>query len=492
MKRPDPGATLVWFRRDFRLTDNPALDYALRQPGPVALAYVYDDHVYGNARPLYWDTGRASKVWLHHTLHVFSQAIAEAGGRLIIRQGWTEETLMELALEVGARRVVWNRLYEPALLLLERRLKRILKSHSITVSTFPGALLHEPDDIHNKQDRPFRVFTPFYRHCQTLEPPAEPAPGVSKLPRYPGAPASESIASLSLLPRQGWHRGMMRHWQPGFRQAAQQLQKFCGQAIHSYTERRDYPDEAGVSALSPCLHFGELSPRQVWHAARAADSGSLTVSAPVAGYLRQLYWREFAHHLLFHFPQTALEPMDQRFRAFPWRVEPTWLRAWQRGETGYPLVDAGMRQLWATGWMHNRVRMVVGSFLVKHLLQHWHAGAEWFQDTLVDADAANNTLGWQWIAGCGADAAPYFRVFNPTLQSEKFDPQGRYLRRWLPELARLDDTHIHKPWQAPPVILQAAGVTLDGNWPPPIVDHATARRRALAAYARIRELPPPA
>jgi deoxyribodipyrimidine photo-lyase len=317
--------------------------------------------------------------------------------------------------------------------------------------------------------------------------PAEPQPAPTKLAASEKWPASLALGELRIEPRIPWDTGMRKSWSPGAAGAAREIERFLADGLEDYTTERDRPDHAGTSRLSPFLHFGEIGPRQVWYAVRRATRERhprkhKEIAEP---FLRQLVWREFAHHLLYHYPNTVTEPLREEFAAFPWHEDPLGLRAWQRGATGYPYIDAGMRQLWTTGWMHNRVRMAVASFLVKDLLIPWQLGAQWFWDTLVDADLANNTLGWQWTAGCGADAAPFFRIFNPVGQGERFDPEGSYVRQWVPELAKLPGEWIHKPWEAPAGVLQAAGVELGETYPRPIVDHAAARKRALEALRTI-------
>jgi deoxyribodipyrimidine photo-lyase len=360
----------------------------------------------------------------------------------------------------------------------------------IEVKSFSGALLNEPHTIANKQGRPFQVFTPYWRHCLTLPvaPPmklaAGPLPGPAKWPR------SLEVGELGLLPTIPWDAGFSAVWTPGEIGAAKRLRTFAARAMADYAEQRDHPDRDGTSMLSAHLHFGEVSPRQVWSTVQglSKESGVFPPSRGAGVYLTEIGWREFAYHLLFHFPRTPEAPLREEFARFPWANDPGGmrLRAWRRGRTGYPIVDAGMRQLWATGWMHNRVRMIVASFLVKHLRLSWTHGAAWFWDTLVDADLASNTLGWQWSAGCGADAAPYFRIFAPVLQGLKFDGAGDYVRRWVPELARMPAEHIHAPWEAPLHVLAEAGVTLGATYPHPIVDHAKARAEALAALKQLR------
>ena len=477
-----PDISIMWFRRDLRLADNPALFYACKAGGAVIPVYIH----HGDDKDP-WRTGAAGKVWLHHSLHALTADLALTGAPLILREGEPERVLQALIKETGANRVLWNRLYEPQAIKRDSGIKKRLKAEGIAVGTFNGALLNEPHEIGNKQGGPFKVFTPFWRYCQSKAPPSAPYPSVRKLKAFPGKLESETIDGLGLLPRLNWHHTISTNWRAGHAAAQKQLNRFVESAMEHYRERRDYPGDAGVSRLSPHLHFGELSARQIWRQIVGNEQahGHLAPKAPAMAYLRQLYWREFAHHLLFHFPKTMDEPLYEKYSRFPWRENESHLRAWQQGKTGYPIVDAGMRELWHSGWMHNRVRMITASFLVKDLLIHWREGAQWFWDTLVDADLANNTLGWQWVAGCGADAAPYFRIFNPVRQSERFDAEGTYLRRWLPELARLDNAVIHKPWRASADVLAAAGITLGQTYPEPIVDHKVARERALQALREI-------
>ena len=476
---------LVWFRHDLRLADNPALQAALKQKVPLIPVYIWSPE---EETP--WVPGGATKWWLHHALTALSADLAAHGSRLIIRTGSSWPVLEQLLQETGARGVYWNRRFEPQRLKIDRQIVQHLTRSGHEVETFNGNLLFNPPDVLTQAQTPFKVFTPFWRKCQSL---GEPEPALSTPARLPAPaewPASDMIAQLKLLPRIPWDAGFSAYWEPGSAGAKKRLDRFLQSALFDYSTRRDLPGEEGVSGLSPHLHFGELSPQQIWRAVRRAEqiareTGSSPANSDGSPYLRQLIWREFAHHLLFHFPHTPDQPLRPEFEQFPWIASEQTLTRWQKGLTGYPIVDAGMRQLWQTGWMHNRVRMIVGSFLVKDLLLSWQDGAAWFWDTLVDADLANNTLGWQWIGGCGADAAPYFRVFNPTLQSCKFDPEGRYIRRWVPELARLSDDQIHEPWTVRRSDLQAAGITLGDQYPQPMVDHSVARERALKALAQM-------
>ncbi len=485
---PASSPVLLWFRKDLRLADNAALAAAIARGGPVVPVFVLDEA--GEGR---WPLGGASKWWLHHSLLALDAELRRRGSRLIVARGDSAVELRRLIRATGAGAVYWNRRYEPAVRERDAALKTALAAEGIEAKSFNSALLFEPHTIQNKQGRPFQVFTPYWRHCTSLP---FPAPVQSERASF-SAPASwpEGLApaSLGLLPRIPWDAGFSAMWTPGEAGAQARLKRFLGDArdgVHAYDEMRNLPDRDGTSGLSPHLHWGEIGPRQIAAAVRAlgASAGLDPASNGARVYLSEIGWREFAYHLLFHFPATPERPLRADFERFPWAedADGAKLRAWRKGLTGYPIVDAGMRQLWATGWMHNRVRMIVGSFLVKHLRLPWQRGAEWFWDTLVDADLASNTLGWQWSAGCGADAAPYFRIFAPVTQGEKFDGAGRYVRRWVPELAKLPDKFLHAPWTAPANVLDYAGVRLGDNYPRPVVDHATARAEALAAFKTLR------
>lgn len=477
--------TLLWFRQDLRLQDNPALQAAVARGAPVIPVYILDDA--GDGR---WPAGGASRWWLHHSLASLDAALHEHGSRLLLARGPARAVLRELVTTTEAGAIYWNRRYEPAAIARDRTLKAEFAAGGIDATSFNSALLNEPHTIKNKQDRPFQVFTPYWRTCLTL-PVSAPAKFTAQaIPAPAKWPRSLELAELTLLPRVPWAAGLAETWAPGEAGAAKRLRLFAAKAMESYADDRNRPDLDGTSMLSPWLHFGEIGPRQVWAAVKAQskETGIFPPNNGARVFLSEVGWREFAHHLLFHFPQTPELPLREEFAQFPWAADPggAKLRAWQRGHTGYPIVDAGMRQLWHTGWMHNRVRMVVASFLVKHLRLPWTQGAVWFWDTLVDADLASNTLGWQWSAGCGADAAPYFRIFAPVLQGVKFDPEGSYVRRWVPELAGMPSEHIHAPWEAPAAVLAAAGVRLGENYPRPLVDHAEARAGALAAFKQLR------
>ena len=469
------SGTLVWLRSDLRLADNGALVDAARRGEPVVPIYIHDRE---SEAP--WRPGAASRAWLHHTLASLDAELRERGSRLTLAVGEPADIALRVVRACGLDAVRWNRRHDPEGAACDARVRQTLADAGVDVAIHAGALLAEPETINTGKGDPYRVFTPFWKACLARPEPVRPAPAPDTLPRPRRWPAGAKLGALELLPRQGWAKDVLADWRPGRRGALEALDAFVDGAVGAYAEQRDRPADPGVSRLSPHLHFGELSPREVWHAVRRAGRPA---GDP---FLRQLVWRDFAHHLLHHYPHTTDAPMDRRFERFPWTRDADALSAWQRGCTGYPLVDAGMRELWRTGWMHNRVRMVVASFLVKHLLVHWLEGARWFWDTLVDADLANNTMGWQWTAGCGADAAPYFRIFNPVAQGERFDRAGRYVARWVPELAALDAKWIHRPWQAPAAVLGEARVRLGATYPTPIVDHAAARARALAALETIK------
>ena len=484
--RSQTPPAIVWFRQDLRLGDNPALQAACRRGGPVVPVFVWAPEEEGA-----WPPVGASRWWLHQSLARLAEEFLKQGAVLVIRQGPSLAELQSVAKATGADAVFWNRRYEPASIARDRQVEEALRAAGLQTQTTNAALLHEPWTIQNKAGRPFQVFTPFWRTCLAAAAPAEPLPAPRCLTASAAKPASLPLAALELEPKLNWTAGLRAAWRPGTVGANAELQRFLRDGLLAYSDGRNRPDLVGTSRLSPHLHFGEISPRQVWQAAkRFAESQSIPASAWRRWqFLTEIGWREFAHHLLSHFPHTPEQPLRAEFARFPWRENPAWLHAWQRGQTGYPLVDAGMRELWSTGWMHNRVRMVVASFLVKNLLLPWQEGARWFWDTLVDADLANNTLGWQWTAGCGADAAPFFRVFNPVSQGEKFDPEGNYVRRWVPELARLPGAWIHQPWQAPTAALAASGVELGRTYPRPIVSHLISRELALEAYQAIKRAP---
>jgi len=463
---------IVWFRNDLRLDDNPALHAALDQGYAVVPVYI---HAPEEETP--WAPGAASDAWRHRSLAALGADLERRGSSLLYRRGPTDEAIAALIEDSGAEAVFWNRRYEPATEPRDAALKASLRARGLHAESFNSALLFEPWQLSTQQGGPYKVFTPFWRAAlaQWRAPALWEAP--MRFPVVPESLASPSLGSLRLQPHPRWDAGFWDTWQPGEGGAAEALEIFIDGALADYHRERDRPDRVGTSRLSPHLHFGEIAPWRI--AARLEKARTARTGADIDAYVRQLGWREFAHHLLHHFPQTPQDNLNPRFERFAW-AEPdlATLSAWQRGRTGVPIVDAGMRELWATGYMHNRVRMIAASYLTKHLRYHWLHGARWFWDTLVDADLANNTLGWQWVAGTGADAAPYFRVFNPVTQAEKFDLDGRYIARWVPELASLPLPLRFAPWQQPEILARTAP-----DYPRmPIVDLAKGRDAALSAY----------
>ena len=482
MNRP----SLLWFRRELRLDDHPALQLAIRRGEPVIPVYIHAPQDDGD-----WPPGAASRWWLHQSLMRLDCQLKTLGSRLTIRRGDSSRELQALIAETDAAAVYWTRRYEPSSILRDTNVKEELRNRGIHAESSNGSLLFEPWEIKTKEGRPYQVFTAFWKACLNATPPETPDPAPSQLRSPAVRPESLTIDDLKLLPTIRWDGGLKSFWDSPTSSVADELDRFLEATVFDYGAARNIPAERGTSRMSPYLHFGEISPRVIWHRTRQAilDSAKGVTVSGAETFLKEIGWREFAHHLLFHFPATVDEPLRSEFSEFPWLDDEVGLTAWQKGQTGFPIVDAGMRELWNTGWMHNRVRMITASFLVKDLLISWRRGAEWFWDTLVDADLASNTLGWQWTAGCGADAAPYFRVFNPTLQSEKFDPEGTYLRRWLPELKNLATPWLHAPWTAPSAVLAEANVRLGRDYPEPIVDHYAARDRALQALAKIKKTP---
>ena len=406
----------------------------------------------------------------------------------MLLRGESEACLTELVDQCGAGGVFCSRQYTPWDSALEERLHQGFSSRGLELRRFSGSLLFEPEAVRNQSGLPFRVFTPFWKACLRSPAPKPPAGEPGALRALSPAPAGLDLADLQLLPvKPDWAAHWNELWRPGAEGAHEALQRFLRDGLDDYDEGRNFPARSNTSRLSPHLHFGEIAPNAVWHAAVAHSATRPELDHQRDKFLSELGWREFSAHLLHHFPDFPDKPFQRSFEAFPWLGTQEQLVAWQRGQTGYPIVDAGMRELWQTGYMHNRVRMITASFLTKHLLLPWQAGERWFHDTLVDADAANNSCSWQWVAGCGADAAPYFRIFNPTLQGKKFDPGGDYVRQWVPEIAQLPDRHLHEPAAAPPAVLEAAGVTLGETYPAPMVEHKRAREAALSAYASVRE-----
>lgn len=470
------STSIVWFRRDLRLSDNPALLAAIAE-GRVLPVFILDD---GEAA----GEGAASNWWLHHSLHALNKSLQD---KLWVFRGDPAEILPQLADDAGATNIHWNRCYEPCRIDRDRHIKESLGEGGITASSHNGSLLWEPWENLKQDGTPYKVFTPFYKHAMATHSPRIPQQTPEGKIKTVDCPQGENrIDELQLLPEINWYEQIASTWTPGEKGASERLQDFIESGLGSYRDGRDYPAKRSVSMLSPHLHFGEISPAQAVQQVR--EAGAIDAVEEQAGHFtREVAWREFSYYSLYHFPQLCQQNMRTEFDRFPWIKSEANLKRWQAGKTGYPLVDAGMRELWQTGYMHNRVRMIVGSFLVKNLMIHWQEGAHWFQDCLVDADLANNSCGWQWVAGSGIDASPYFRIFNPVTQSKKFDPNGSYIKRYVPELRELSSKTIHDPSSADEDELAQAGVILDEDYPRAIVDLKESRARALDAYKSLRE-----
>ncbi len=468
---------IVWLRNDLRLADNPALHDAVMQAQRTGARIL----------PLYLveepsSLGEASCWWLKASLSRLQEDLSRVGAPLLICRGASHVILPALAHEVGAQAVFWNRRHDPLGKAADRIVEEILAAQSVAVHTFNAALLFDPGQVLTQGGSPFQVFTPFWRSCMSkmaLDPLSPPLEAPDHVPGM--ALPLEGLSPDAALP-EAQSRELAGFWTPGEAAAFERLSQFIERDLASYHIGRDRPDLSATSRLSPHLHFGEISPRQIW-AAMPHGTGE-----GQEAFWREIGWREFAYHLLYHFPLLTDQPMKAAFAGFSWSADQGALEAWQQGKTGFPIIDAAMRCLLQTGWIHNRARMIAASFLVKDLLIPWQQGQAWFDAYLVDADVACNGVGWQWVSGCGADGAPYFRVFNPVLQGKKFDPQGRFTRRWVPELKALPDRFLHCPWEAPAGVLKEAGVALGRNYPSPIVDHAIARQRALDAYASMSQV----
>ncbi len=479
-----PIKTIMWFRRDLRLADNPALYEAARNGGVIPL-FVLED-----ATDMVFSPGGASRWWLHHSLSALNKALSKKGAPLILRRGDPREIVPALADETGADAVHWNRRYDFDGIETDKAIKSTLHDQGIEAVSFNGALLREPWEFKTKTGGFYKVYTPFWKTMQANGPGRDDAlPAPKKIVPADNIDAikSDDLADWALLPTTpNWAAEFPDQWRPGEDHAKKALDRFLKTAVDRYGDERNRPDIEGTSRLSPHLAFGEMSPLQIWRTTMARIEAGDVQNGEGMKFLSEVVWREFSHVLLFHYPEIQSKPLKAPFANFPWRDDQETLKKWQTGQTGYPIIDAGMRQLWRTGWMHNRVRMIVGSFLVKNLMIPWQEGERWFWDTLVDADPANNTASWQWVAGCGADAAPYFRIFNPVTHGEKFDPDGTYVRRFVPEIAELPSKHIHAPFNAPLSLLKGANITLGDTYPHPIVDLSETRKRALAAYDDIR------
>ena len=470
---------IYWFRQDLRIKDNPTLTAAAQTGRPIICVYILDQN-----QNNHWPNGAATLWWLHHSLFRLSESLKALNIKLILRKGSVIEELDNIVQSTGAESLYFTRHYEPYNSDLESQINQHF-SDQIEVKRFRGYLLYEPEAIRTGKDEPYKVFTPFYRCCLKTSTPGAPVRTPKNLISYKKRIASDRLNDWKLLPKApNWAKGFNEYWVPGELGAHENLKDFITYSGNKYPVLRNRPDVTGTSRLSPHMHFGEISPRQIWTAIKNSPK---ILEHNGEAYLRQLIWRDFAYHLLVHWPDFPEKPFRKEFNKFPWKTDTKSLQVWQQGNTGYPIIDAGMRELWKTGWMHNRVRMIVASFLIKDLLIPWQQGEEWFWDTVVDANLANNAASWQWVAGSGADASPYFRVFNPVLQGEKFDPIGDYVREWVPELKHIPKKYIHSPWLAPEDILIKAKITLGKNYPHPIIDHSFARDRALAAYKKLKD-----
>jgi deoxyribodipyrimidine photo-lyase len=472
---------IFWFRQDLRLLDHTALLAAVATGQPVIPLYIRDDDAAGA-----WKPGAASNVWLHHSLKALNKDLS---GHMVFRKGDALTILKKLINDTGATEVFASRRYEPWAMAQDHAIELALAKDGIELSQYNTGLLWQPEHAVKDDGSPYQVYTAFYTNgCLKLGPPSIPAQKPRDLKFAPYGDTG-SVDELDLLPPKregGWDAGMLQHWQPGEAGALKRLDDFCDDHLKGYKVGRDFPAQRHTSRLSPHLHFGEISPNTVWYKCEEV-APDVKAGADLAVYHKELAWREFNYNLLFYNHAMPDKPLAAKFEKMPWDTAyGKNLTAWQRGQTGYPIVDAGMRELWQTGTMHNRVRMIVASFLVKHLMIKWQEGEAWFWDCLFDADLANNAGNWQWVAGCGADAAPYFRVFNPILQGEKFDPEGDYVRHFVPEIAKLPNKLIHKPWTADAAALQKAGIVLDKTYPAPIVAHEEGRARALAAFQAIK------
>lgn len=466
------GKAIHWFRQDLRLSDNPALTAATKH-GDVLPLFILDDINCKNQ-----SIGAASRCWLHHSLQ---QLNAELNDSLFIAAGDPLELLTKLIKEHHVEAVYWNRCYESWRIQRDKKIKKTLEELGIVVKSFNGSLLWEPWEIEKKSGGNYKVFTPFYRKgCLQFLPPRKPLKKPTKINFIKKKNASMSIEQLALLPDVLWHERMISHWSVGEKAAVKRLKKFIKEDLSNYKEGRNFPAQQAISRLSPHLHWGEISPNQIWY-----EIKKLTQNHNTDCFLSELGWREFSYSLLFYYPNLPTKNLQEKFNQFPWKNNKKALIAWQRGQTGYPIVDAGMRELWQTGFMHNRVRMVVASFLIKNLLIDWREGEKWFWDCLVDADLASNSASWQWVAGCGADAAPFFRIFNPVTQGKKFDQTGEYTRHYVPELKNLPDKYLFAPWEAPESVLKEAGICLGEHYPKPLVDLRASRERALEAYKNL-------
>ncbi len=471
--------TIFWFRQDLRISDNPGL-FEAAQNGRVLPIYILDDQEAESFK-----MGGASRLWLHHSLNALNESLSNS---LNVYIGSSKEVLFKILQNTSVNAVYWNRCYEPWRIKNDSEIKEKLKNKNIECKSFNGSLLWEPWENLKKDRTPYKVFTPFYnRGCLQVAAPRHPLPKPENLEMVRDIHNKTTIENLNLLPALKWKKSIESCWEIGEEAAQKKLIDFVDNSLKNYKENRNFPFKKNVSRLSPHLHFGEISPNQAWCSAQAKSVDNINIS-DIDCFLSELGWREFSYSLLYHFPDLPHKNFQSTFDKFPWDNNDKYLHAWKAGQTGYPIIDAGMRELWKTGYIHNRVRMIVGSFLVKNLLLHWHQGRDWFWDCLVDADLANNSASWQWIAGSGADAAPYFRIFNPITQGEKFDPEGQYTRHFVPELEKLPNKYLFNPWKAPKNILENCGIVLGKTYPNPIINLEQSRNIALQAYKKTKKI----
>ena len=471
--------SIYWIRQDLRLSDNPALCASV-ESGSIIPIYILD-----KINPEDHKIGSASKIWLHFSLNELNKQFSD---KLIFAKGDPKQILNCLCKSETVSKIFWNRVYEPWSISRDKKIKENIKKKGVQVNTFNGSLLWEPWDVLKNDRTPYRVFTPYYRRgCLNASEPRRPLKKPDNI-NYHEIKNFKSlhIDQLNLLPTHSWKEKIFKSWNIGEKAAIKRLNEFIETEIDDYKEGRNFPFKKNVSRLSPHLHWGEISPNTVWFKAWDLNKLGVKHQQDTDTFLSEMGWREFSNYLLFYFPELPKKNLQKKFDNFSWDKNPLFLKAWQKGQTGYPIIDAGMRELWSTGYMHNRLRMIVGSFLVKNLLLHWHEGEKWFWDCLVDADLASNSSGWQWIAGCGADAAPYFRIFNPITQGLKFDPNGDYVRKFVPELSLLPNKYLFNPWEAPKDILENANLKLGQNYPKPIVEIKESRQKALSAFAKLK------
>ena len=475
----DRNVSIYWIRQDLRLHDNPALKVAVNN-GAIVPIYILDDFNSGEHK-----LGSASRIWLHHSLEKLNKQFKN---KLHFFNADPLKIISEICETEKINKVFWNRVYEPWSIQRDKKIKETLNLKGIETNSFNGSLLWEPWEVLKNDGTPYRVFTPYYRRgCLNAVGPRIPTKAPQKIQYYEFQKIkSLDIESLNLLPTHNWKNKIIKKWNVGEKAAEQRLEEFISFELNGYKEGRNFPNKKNVSRLSPHLHWGEISPNTIWHKISNLQHLEINNFEDTDTFLSEMGWREFSYYLLFYFPDLPRKNLQKKFDNFSWDNNSLFLKAWKSGLTGYPIIDAGMRELWSTGYMHNRLRMIVGSFLVKNLLLHWHEGEKWFGDCLVDADLASNSAGWQWIAGCGADAAPYFRIFNPITQGLRFDPNGDYTRRYIPEISMLPNKFLFNPWDAPNEVLKESNIKLGETYPKPIVDIKISRAKALSTFAKLK------